>query len=281
MKKLVFLFAIVLLVSCNKNENTAKPESFDEPSFLLSKIITQYGNDEVTGTETLAYSYDANNNPTALGRESTSGELFQLLEFRYTEAKALSEIIIGNTNFNDTYEKASVLSISDTSIELRTQRFDRDDNFMADLLDIRLEFEGYLIKSYQSIPVSEGNGIYAKFTHDDQGRLLSISNGTFTLESEETVYDVSAWDDAAAPDTINYYSTFLLDVRYWFPKHYISTKNATSVFNNELSFSTMIAYQLSTNNTVSTYTVSDDNPNPDPLAGDYLNNISKEYIEAK
>ncbi|MFC4635747.1 hypothetical protein ACFO3O_17690 [Dokdonia ponticola] len=281
MKKIITLIGIVFVFSCSTNEDILENTSSEESNFLLSKMITHYDNDEVVGEDILSYTYNSANNPISLNYESLSGEISQVLEFVYDDSGELTEIVypIENPNGFSTYKKAVVQTFNENQAILIVQRFDSEDVLIGPLYEVRFEFEGLLIKSLLTIPdPSYASGqIYTNFTHDDDGKLLHISNGA--VGSEPYEYQVLSWDDNIIPDTVNYFSRSFFDIKYWFPKHYISTKNPTMVFHANEAFNIMVDYESdSENGTVSNYIVSDDSTNPDSF--DYSENVSKLYIEA-
>jgi len=275
MKKYVLISCLfALFISCNEQNELVEKTAFEEPEYLLSKIITQYNNEELAGDEMLYYTYDENNNPTFMHHKNTNGDVKLLIEFVYNENHELLEIIshIGNNSF----EKAIVQSLNEYEAHFIVQSYNNDILIDENVYEVKLEFDGYLIKYVSQIPTNS-NGIYSEFAHDDNGKLLNITNSTIGFTPN--TYDVISWDDNAIPDNVSIFSRSLFEVKYWFPKHYISTKNPTKVYFNNESYFIPVTYEYNNiNGTVLNYNVSDDYSGPNYF--DYSVNFSKEYINA-
>ena len=260
MKNLIPILCILFCSSCSK-EDSSLDNQINEPSYLLESIILNVDDEEFSGQYIQRYEYDDNNNPIYFYYYSSDDtNPIPKLKFYYNELNKLVEIRNAFEYYNDSnapvfgYEKYSITTFNNQEAIASSSSFDANDMLIPNSFsgNLNVLFNNYLIKglNYTS---TIGYSVSADFEHDNQDRLTQI---TFSDNTNiVNPISISSWDDNLYPDNINPLCNYMSGFEYFFPKHYISSKNPTNYINAGITNSNSINYTYDANGNVSSHII--------------------------
>lgn len=260
MKKICYIL-ILLFVGCSESNDQSL--DINEPQFLLERIGLNVDSPEFSGQHVKQFEYNSYNNPTFLyeyntGYTPTSPSLI----FNYDASQQLTDIVepfeyYENNVLQNGYRKFSFSQFDDTIAVIDSHDYDSNNNSISNspIYHFEVNLDGYLIKGYTLS--GAGQTLNLSLQHDAQGRITELS---FTGNSGSTNTDnsisISEWDDNIYPDNFGPIELqYMFDLlNYFFPKHYMSTKNPT-VFTGSTA-----QYSFNSNGTVSDQIIECDGP---------------------
>lgn len=254
MKKIVLLFSALVLLSCNKNDEPLSLENSAD-IFLLEQITYDIDNIEVPFDLTYKYEYNADNDPIALySNNGSTNQLRKMLEFNYTNG-TLTEIIHLNKTHQINgqnivgYIKHSFSYFNSTGSASTSAFYDTNDVLIHRYtLEVTFTFSGNLIKS---LKLQDFNYLWVNnYSHDSDGKLVQISMNQ--LYGDPIIYGILNWDTNPNIDTLGPLDHTFGSQKFWFPNHYISTKNPLDYYVNSTGVNEDISvlYQYDTNGNI-------------------------------